>query len=36
MTTTLAVIVVALRIKMVTVNKAFEKINKPNDHLIIT
>jgi len=36
MTTTLAVIVVALRIEMVTVNKAFEKINKPNDHLIFT
>jgi hypothetical protein len=36
MTTKLAVIVIALRFKMVTVNKAFEKINKPDYHLIIT
>jgi hypothetical protein len=34
-TTKLAVIVVALRLKMVTVNQAFEKINKPGYHFII-
>jgi hypothetical protein len=36
MTIALAAIVVALRIKMVTMNKAFEKIKKPNEHLTLT